>query len=108
MFELGRTDICLEVSLISSLLAIPREGHMAEVLKIFAHLRKYHNTELVFNPSDPVFDELAFEQRDWACSEFGYVQGKEEVPSNIPESRGMGFVMRAKVDANHAGDTITS
>ena len=25
----------------------------------------------------------------------------------MPESRGIGFVMRAKVDADHAGDTIT-
>eukprot|EP00957_Ditylum_brightwellii_P098191 7481439-Ditylum_brightwellii.AAC.1 len=25
----------------------------------------------------------------------------------MPESRGIGFVMRAKVDAYHAGDTIT-
>ena len=107
MVELGQIDICLEVSMMSSHLAMPREGHMAEVLRIFAHLRKYHNTELVFDPSDPVVDELAFEQRDWTSSEFGHVQGKEEIPTNMPESRGIGFVMRAKVDADHAGDTIT-
>eukprot|EP00957_Ditylum_brightwellii_P149425 11379956-Ditylum_brightwellii.AAC.1 len=58
-------------------LAIPRQGHMAEVLKIFVHLRKYHKTELVFDPSKPVVDELAFGQRDWTSSEFGHVQGKE-------------------------------
>ena len=40
-------------------------------------------------------------------SEFGTVQGKEEVPSNMPEPRGLGFIMRAKVDADHASDTIT-
>eukprot|EP00957_Ditylum_brightwellii_P013880 1046412-Ditylum_brightwellii.AAC.1 len=107
MVELGKIDIYLEVSLMSSHLAMPREGHMAEVLRIFIHLRKYHNTELVFGPSNPVMDELAFEQKDWTSSEFGHAQGKEEVPRNKPESRGMGFVMRAKVDADHAGDTIT-
>eukprot|EP00957_Ditylum_brightwellii_P165407 12593610-Ditylum_brightwellii.AAC.1 len=96
MVELGRIDICLEASLMSSHLAIPREGYIAEVLRIFAHLRKYHNTELVFDPSDPVVDELAFEQRDWTSSKFVYVQGKEEIPTNMPESRGMGFVMKAK------------
>eukprot|EP00957_Ditylum_brightwellii_P142953 10892382-Ditylum_brightwellii.AAC.1 len=63
---------------------MPREGHMA---KIFAHLRTYHNTELVFDLSNPIVDELAFEQRDWISSEFGRVQGKEEIPSNMPESR---------------------
>jgi hypothetical protein len=37
MVELGQIDICLEVSMMSSHLAMPREGHMAEVLRIFAH-----------------------------------------------------------------------
>ena len=35
------------------------------------------------------------------------MQGKEEVPSNMPEPRGLGFVMHAKVDADHTSDTIT-
>eukprot|EP00957_Ditylum_brightwellii_P201933 15327869-Ditylum_brightwellii.AAC.1 len=62
--ELGRIDMCLEVSLMSSHLVMPREGHMIEVLRIFAHIRKYHNTELVFDPHEPAVDELAFEQID--------------------------------------------
>eukprot|EP00957_Ditylum_brightwellii_P079564 6049497-Ditylum_brightwellii.AAC.1 len=57
---------------------------MTEVLRICVHLRKYHNTELVFDPNNPVVDELAFEQRDWTSSDFGHVQGKEEIPSNMP------------------------
>eukprot|EP00957_Ditylum_brightwellii_P061182 4642641-Ditylum_brightwellii.AAC.1 len=44
--------------MMSSHLATPKEGHMAEVLRIFAHLRQYHNPELVFDPSNPVVDEL--------------------------------------------------
>eukprot|EP00980_Cylindrotheca_fusiformis_P000893 scaffold235_cov88-Cylindrotheca_fusiformis.AAC.1 len=44
--ELGRVDICLECSLMSSHLALPREGHLHQVLHIFAHLKKYHNTEM--------------------------------------------------------------
>eukprot|EP00957_Ditylum_brightwellii_P141400 10773628-Ditylum_brightwellii.AAC.1 len=107
MVELERIDICLEVPMILSHLAIPREGHMAVVLRIFAHLRKYHNTELVFDSSDPVVDELAFEQQDWISSVFGHVQGKKEIPSNMPESSSIGFVVRAKVDVDHTGDTIT-
>eukprot|EP00957_Ditylum_brightwellii_P137244 10463923-Ditylum_brightwellii.AAC.1 len=30
MVKLGRIDICLEVSIMSSHLAMPKEGHMAE------------------------------------------------------------------------------
>jgi hypothetical protein len=105
--ELGRVDICLEVSMMSSHLALPREGHLQQVLHIFAHLKKYHNTEMVFDPSDPVIDESVFELKDWTSSEFGHVQGKEELPRNAPQPRGLGFTSYAKVDADHGSDTVT-
>ena len=106
MVELGRVDICFEVSMMLSHLALPREGHLKQVLHIFAYLKKYHNSEIVFDPSDPVIDESKFERQDWASSEFGS-DIKEELPKNIPEPCGMGFVMRAMVDADHAADTTT-
>ena len=45
--------------------------------------------------------------RDWTSSEFGHAQGKEELPPNVPEPRGQGFATSAKVDADHASDTVT-
>ena len=87
-------------------LAMPRKGHLDQVLHIFTYLCKYHNTELVYDPSDPVVEQNDFEQRDWTSSEFGTVQGKEEIPSNMPELRGQGFTMHAKVNADHASDTV--
>ena len=105
--ELGRVDVCLECSLLSSHLALPREGHMLQLFQIFAYLKKYHNTEMVYDPSDPTIDESSFELRDWTSSEFGHLQGKEELPPNMPEPRRLGFTMRAKVDADHASDTTT-
>ena len=105
--ELGRVDVCLEVSMMSSHLALPREGHLEQVLLIFAYLKKCHNTELVYDPSDPVVDENDFKRRDWASSEFGHVEGKEEFSANMPEPSGHGFIMRAKVDADHASDTVS-
>jgi hypothetical protein len=105
--ELGRIDICLEVSMMSSHLALPREGHLSQVMQIFSYLKKYHNTEMVFDPSDPVIDEATFERKDWTSSEFGHIDGIEELPPNMPLPRGQGFIMRAKVDADHAADTVT-
>ena len=105
--ELGRVDICLEVSVLSSHLALPREGHMQQVLQVFAYLKKFHNAELVYDPSDPIVNEADFERKDWTASEFGHIDGKEELPPNMPEPRGMGFVVRAKVDADHASDTLS-
>ena len=88
-------------------LAMPRKGHLDQGLHIFAYLCKYHNTELVYDPSDPVVEHGVFEQRDRTSSEFGTVQGKEKIPPNMPEPRGQGFIMHAKVNADHASDTIT-
>jgi hypothetical protein len=105
--ELGRIDICLECSMMSSHMALPREGHIHQLFQVFGYLKKYHNTEMVFDPSDPVVDESSFELKDWTSSEFGHLQGKEELPANMPEPRGLGFTMRAKVDADHAADTVT-
>jgi hypothetical protein len=62
---------------------------------------------MVFDPSDPVVDMSLFERQDWTTSEFG-TSLKEELPGNkMPKPRGLGFVMRSFVDADHAGDTIT-
>jgi hypothetical protein len=105
--ELGRVDICLEVSMMSSRLVLPREGDLEQVFHIFAHLKKYHNTEVVYDPRDPVIDEAQFDAKDWASSEFGYLDGEEELPPNMPEPRGQGFVISSKVDADHASDSVT-
>ena len=106
IIELGRVDICLEVSMMSSHLTLPRAGHLQHLLQMFAYLKKYHNTEMVFDLSDPVVNESDFERKDWTSSKFGHLEGKEELPPNMPEPRGLGFVMQAKVDADHAGDTV--
>ena len=94
MVELGQVDVCWEVC--HHTLHYPEKVIWSKFLHIFAYLKKYHNTELVYDPSDPVVDENDFDRRDWASSEFGHVEGKEEFPANMPERRGHGFIMRAK------------
>ena len=86
MVELGRVDTCLEVSMMSSHLALPREGHLEQVLHIFSYLKKYHNLALVFDPTPPDIDETKFQRLDWTSSEFGG-DLKEELPGNMPEPR---------------------
>jgi hypothetical protein len=55
--ELGRVDICCEVSMLSSCLAMPREGHLEQLFHIFAHLKGKHNTEMIFDPSAPTYSQ---------------------------------------------------
>ena len=105
--ELGRVDICLKVSMISSHAALPGEGHLQQVLHIFSYLDKYHNIEFFFDPSNPIIDERKFNRKDWTCSEYEHVKGNEVLPGNMPLTRGLGFVMRAKVNAEHSRDTVS-
>jgi hypothetical protein len=77
------------------------------VSSLCIYLKKYHNAKIVYDPSDPCIVESAFELKDWTLSEFGHLQGKEELPPNMLEPQGQGFVISAKVDADHASDTVT-
>ena len=104
--ELGHIDICLEVSMLASHLALPREGHLNEVFHIFAYLKLNHNTEMVFDPSEPEINPNDFQRRDWEATEFGD-ELEEVLPENMPDPLGYGMIMRAYVDADHAADTIT-
>ena len=62
----------------------------------------------MFDSSDPMVHESVFEKRDWAFNNFGHLlEERKELPPNMPQPRGTGFVTRAKVDADHAADTIT-
>ena len=93
--------------MMSSHLVLRRIGYLHQVLQIFSHIKKYHNSELVNEPTRPEINEAGFEVRAWATSEFGHFQGLEELPPNIPQPRGLGFTMRARVDADHVSDTIS-
>ena len=101
--EMGRLDICTEVSMMSSYVAAPREGHMQQVLHIFAYLKNHHNARMVLDPTYPMIDEEAFIRRDW--KEF-YGEGKEAKPPGMPRPLGRELLIRAFVDADFAGDQL--
>jgi hypothetical protein len=62
MVELGRIDIATEVSLLSSHLAFPREGHLETARHIMSYLSQKHNTRLIFDPTYPKIDMGQFPQ----------------------------------------------
>ena len=107
--ELNRIDIAVEVSMMASVMAMPRRGHLEQLYHIFAFLKIKHNAELVLDPTIPEIDESCFERKDWQHTVYGEV--KEDVISNSSphyrEPRGLGFVIRAYVDSDHAGESVT-
>ena len=38
---------------------------MDKIYHVFVCLKKYHNSELVLNPSNQVIDQAGFERQDW-------------------------------------------
>ena len=82
--ELGRVDICTEVSLLSSCLALLRAGLQEQVFHVVAYLKKQHNTEMVFDPSYPEIDHNQFERQDWSHTVYVDIF-TEDLPPNIPD-----------------------
>lgn len=81
MVKLGRVDITCEVSIMSSShLALPCEGHLEQLFYTFTYLKKCHNMEMLFDPSDPNIDMIKFLDEVWSNSGHGKVE--EEVLGN--------------------------
>ena len=102
--KLGRLDILPEVSLMSAYLASPREGHLDQVLHVFAHLKQHPKRKIAFDPEHPQIDGRRFTKCEW----HDFCRGaKEATPDNAPKPRGRGVSAHCFVDANLAGDTAT-
>jgi len=104
--ELGRVDICTEVSMMAAHCAMPRKGHLDAVWHMFAYSRKHDKSKMVFDSRSPTFSVNTNElpRPDWL--DF-YKDVKEQVPHDGPEPRGQAVELTAFVDNDHAGDTVT-
>jgi hypothetical protein len=55
--ELGRLDIYIDVTLLSSYMAQPRMGHMEQVLHFFSYLKCHLQSNIVFFPNEILWNE---------------------------------------------------
>ena len=81
MVELGRIDIITELSLLSSHIALPTEGHLEAAVHVMAHFGQKNNFKLVYDSTYPEIDHSIFKECDW--TEF-YRNTKEAIPVNAP------------------------
>jgi hypothetical protein len=86
--ELVCIDIITEVSMFSTYLCLPREGHLEDVFHVFAYLGLHHNAIVVFDPTYPAVDMGTFIKTD-------------------PIPRGKEVYLRLFVDSDHAGEQFT-
>ena len=102
--EVGRVDILLETSLMSTHFALPRRGHLEKLYHIFGYLKMNPKCKLFFDPQHPNIDERAFEEHDWY--EF-YRDAKERLPSDSLKPRSNMVSTHCFVYSDHTGDKVT-
>ena len=57
--ELGRIDICYEVSMQSLL---PRKYHLEQAFHLIGYLKNKHSSQIIFNPNYPVIEYSDFHE----------------------------------------------
>ena len=65
MVELGRVDILLNTSLMSAHLALPRLGHLKQLIHIFGYLKAHPKRKLAFDAAHPNIYERRYKRYDW-------------------------------------------
>ena len=85
--EIGIIYINHEVSVLYSYQASPRDGHLQQILHIFAFLKKNPKLTLYFDPSPAVIYQNSFTGSN--AEEFSdqYRGAKEELPTDDPKER---------------------
>ena len=110
--EIGRVDILMEPSMLSTHLAMPRQGHLQQSIHMFKYLKDHNRSKMVFDPL-PVYihdDDLIPEERASYKAKFMaelYPDARELKPKNAPKPRGRSVTITCFVDSDHAGDKIT-
>ena len=102
--ELGRVDILMETSMMSTHLATPRRGHLEQVHHIFGYLKERPKRKLFFDPQHLELDERSFTTYDWY--DF-YRDAKEPVPGDMPAPRGQTVSTHCFVDSDIAANPVT-
>ena len=102
--NIGRVDILLEVSLISSQLTLPCVGHIKAVYRVFEYLKKLPKRKLYFDPNKPMISEDRFQKFYW---EDLYPEACKPIPLDMPRPRGKYVSTHCFVDANHEADKTT-
>ena len=102
--ELGRVNILLEASPMSTYMAMPREGHFKQLYRIFGYLKLYQKRKIAFDPQHPYISEQMFQHYYWHNF---YRDAAEAIPGDMPEPRGNPMTTHCFADASHGSNRAT-
>jgi hypothetical protein len=102
---LGRFDIAYATSIMSRFNMSPREGHLKAVKRILAYLKTFSKGRLIVDTTYP--DHSIYPVEDHPNWKDFYPDAEEEIPNDLPMSKGPKVRMTVYVDADHAHDLVT-
>jgi hypothetical protein len=83
----------------------PREGHLKAVKRILLYLKTFPKGRLIIDTAYP--DNSIYPVEDHPNWKDFYADAEEEIPNDLPVSKGPKVRMTAYVDADHAHDLVT-
>ena len=83
--KLGRVDMLLEVALMSTYMAMPREGHLQQLYHMFGYLKIHPKRKIAFNFAHLQISKQMFKAYDWY--DF-YCNTSEAIPNDMLKPHG--------------------
>jgi hypothetical protein len=83
----------------------PREGYMKAVKRILAYLKTFPKGRVIVDTTYP--DHSIYPVEDHPTWKDFYPDAEEEIPNDLPMSKGPKVRMTVYVDADHAHDLVT-
>ena len=105
VIQIGRFDVAPAVMTMSRFRAMPREGHLDRVKRIFGYLTKMRHGKIRILTDEPDYSDIPIKEYDWQYTVYG--DAKEQIPSDAPEPKGKPVRTTSYVDANLYHDLIS-
>jgi hypothetical protein len=102
--ELGRVDVLLEVALMLTYMAMPREGHLLQLHRMFGYFKIYPKRKIAFDFQHPEISKRMLKEYNW-CN--FYRNAAEAIPLDMPKPRGNPMLTHCFVNASHGSDRAT-
>ena len=74
------------VMTLSSFRALPREGHLDRVKRVYNYLMNYRFLKIRFDTREPNHENVVVKKYDWSNTYYG--NSTEGIPSNAPKPEG--------------------
>jgi hypothetical protein len=99
-------DCCIWIIVLGRFdIALPREGHLNTAKRALAYLRAFPKERVIVDTTYP--DHSAYPVEDHTNWMEFYPDAEEEIPKDLPTSKGPKVRMTVYVDTDHAHDLVT-